>query len=472
MALSRTILFFIVLIALTGCGTYPAATPTPWPTKIPTAVAFATPEARAVQGGQPANALLQLPGKVYQIDLAVHPLDGWPIIGAMSRFAATTDPIQVYAQVYNPLAQTWSAARQLDIGEASNGDDRNGSITVAVTAHGEALATWGASDADGGIWTSSSRDYGTSWSQPTRIATDCTVVNGMAATLDGQAVVLAMCGRLPTHPTLIVRDAIGAWGDPHQFAIPGWFGTVVTVGDGPDAQAVAFVTGHGAGMDTTTGAIIRGSLGSSAWTVNTVDLHGLAGDYFFQQRGLAFSVPQPDGTSRPGIVFTWKGQYSNDLSALVSLDGGQTWGQGETLATGDPATGGERTFPVPGYDPTTNRLVALWACCGQPQDLAESSHYAAWRGLNGTWVAVNATGQGQAIPVITGARSAGDTVSAQARNSRLLWLAWIERRNQVAVRSLPLEQLIPVDQNPPPTARPTFAPASTPAPLGTPEVLP
>jgi hypothetical protein len=50
------------------------------------------------------------------------------------------------------------------------------------------------------------------------------------------------------------------------------------------------------------------------------------------------------------------------------------------------------------------------------------------------------------VPLVFGARSAFETVIAQARNSRSGWIAWIERQQRVELRSFELNQIVPVDQ--------------------------
>jgi hypothetical protein len=53
--------------------------------------------------------------------------------------------------------------------------------------------------------------------------------------------------------------------------------------------------------------------------------------------------------------------------------------------------------------------------------------------------------------VITGAAAAADTALAQAPNSRLAWLAWVEHGDSVAVRALDLNRLIDAAEYPLPT---------------------
>src|SRR6185295_14037402 len=95
----------------------------------------------------------------------------------MQRFSLSSDPIQSFVRVFNPISGKWGPAQQVDIGESSNGMDRNGSTVVGITGDRTVLAVWGGSDKaeayEGGLWTSASRDFGATWSTPTRIAENC-----------------------------------------------------------------------------------------------------------------------------------------------------------------------------------------------------------------------------------------------------------------------------------------------------------
>ena len=60
---------------------------------------------------------------------------------------------------------------------------------------------------------------------------------------------------------------------------------------------------------------------------------------------------------------------------------------------------------------------------------------------------------------LDGSRQAAMTVSAQAANGRVTWVAWVEQDKRVEVRSLNLNQLVPIGEYPtplPPTATPAL----------------
>jgi len=119
-------------------------------------------------------------------------------------------------------------------------------------------------------------------------------------------------------------------------------------------------------------------------------------------------------------------------------------------------TGRELAYVTPAYDVAADRLLALWVCCGADA----ATHYASWS-MPGSGVWQPAQGPGRydtPIPVILGSRAAAMTVSAQAANGRVSWVAWVEQDKRVEVRSVNLNQLIPIGEYPtplPPTASAT-----------------
>ena len=88
---------------------------------------------------------------------------------------------------------------------------------VGITGDSVVHAVWGGSDGDptspdaGGIWTSTSSDYGTTWSVPQRLLTHCWNPLDIATTPSGQIVVLSSCwtltrGDAQPHTEFAIRD--------------------------------------------------------------------------------------------------------------------------------------------------------------------------------------------------------------------------------------------------------------------------
>lgn len=450
--------------ALPTTTPYPRCTPgpndptlIPYPTAVPAKPPYPTKEPTLRQGGSDQQTVFLLPGKSYQIDLAVHPTEGWPVVAVTQRDTLSTDPIQSFVRVFNPQANRWSVAQQVDLGESSNGTDRNGSTVVGVTGDRTVVAVWGASDKtatyEGGIWTSRSTDFGTSWSQPQRIADNCSLVQDMATTASGWIVVLATCfarssAGAQLFAGMLVREPDGTWQPIARLrSVPATYGAVVIVGDGEQARAVALTTAHPSVGDPRQLYLFTKTLGAGSWITTTrpfrvtgIDSANL-GTFGVNVQGIAYTRPN----GQQGVTFVWAGRDQASIYSLTSLDGGQRWDDvmpivyrqsGETLA-----------FVSPAYDAAADRLVALWLCCGEQQ----STHYTSWSAPGARWQP--RYDASSATPLVFGSRAGASSVAAQAPNARVAWFAWVEQANQVSVRTLNLNQVIPVDQYPPTPTR-------------------
>ena len=455
------------------CPPRPGETQAPWPTPVPPPPPYPTLEPRRWVGGSDEQTTLHLPGTVYAVDLAVHPTEGWPVVGVIQRSWGT--PIRAYVRVYNPQTQQWGTAQQVDIGEASTGMDRFGSVAVGVIGDRTVYAAWGASDRmlnDDGtwrttpdLWASASTDYGANWAPPRRIATNCWNVLDMATNDDGYVVVLANCftrtgNTYIGNATTIVKRPGQDWLPAQKLAAPGWSGSIVLAGSGPDTRAVALTSALLAPQSRQLSILTKRLIDDGQWFIQTrvFDLPrdealenptGGAGWHF---RGLVFPRMLLDGSVQTGVIFTWAAYSRAGLYALTSLDSGQTWGNVVTIAyhSGDPDRVGHQDFVAPAYDPVADRLAAIWTCCGAAQwTSAGNTHYASWS------VPGSSTWRALPDPLIVGSTQAHDTAAAQALNGRMTWLAWIESGNQVVVRSLDLNAVIPIEQYPTPTPPPT-----------------
>ncbi len=427
------------------CSPPPGATAVVWPTRFPTRPPFPTMEPALVLGGSDTTTTMHLPGRQFDVKLAVHPTEGWPALVTMSRFVASTDPMQITARVYNPHTGTWNVAQQVDVGASSAGQDRFGSAVIGITGDRTVHVVWGSSDeGQQRIWTSQSTDFGVSWSEPVVIATGCWQPVDMATSVDNQIAVLLAC--YPGRPSVVVRRGNGTWLPQQWPGTKGQFGAIRIVGEGSDARAVAVMSEL---QDTRQVDILSKRLSDGgAWQVQmrrVPSLPNVPPALLWQQEAVLF--PRPNSAT-PGILVTWPGFEASIAYALTSLDGGQTWGEVETIVA---STQGARVNRVvPAYDAAADRLVAIWTCCGNPKE--ESSHYASWSvSGSGLWSPALAPDLANAVPLVLGARAADDMSAAQALNSRTTWLAWVEREHQIEVRSFDLNKVVPVDQYPQPT---------------------
>jgi hypothetical protein len=203
-----------------------------------------------------------------------------------------------------------------------------------------------------------------------------------------------------------------------------------------------------------TGYLVSRSLaGTEPWRVErtgiTTPLSFPLGERMWHVRGVSYTRPQG-----PALTFTWTDAEAGGAYALTSLDGGRSWGPITFIAAPFEAAG-RILDAIPAYDPTADRLTAIWSCCAAGVfNTASATHYASWSVPgSGEW---RLTSGATPIPLVLGSRAAGETAGAQAANTRFGWVAWIERQKQVEVRSLDLNQIIPV------TAYPTATPFNLP----------
>jgi hypothetical protein len=335
-------------------------------------------------------------------------------------------------------------------------------------------AAWGASDREqdsGGdttatpdIWVSTSMDYGSTWSPPRSIAQGCWMVQDMAADTDGNVIVLANCYTgSSSRATLVVKPVGSDWQPAERLPVTGSSGSVVIAGEGSDAHIVALTTGFKASERRCLNLLSRLVTGGN-WEIRSLafdlppdnDLEDPTSGAAWHMRSLVFPHRLPDGNVQTGIAFTWVTSDRAMLFALISLDAGQSWQPVESILSrrGSPNRVGHLDFVAPAYDPVAGRLVSFWTCCGAAQWRPEAStHFASWsRPGSGVW---------QAWPNVLalGAIQVHDTATAQAPGSRMAWLGWIEASQQVTVRSVDLNTIIPVEDYPTATPLPSATPA-------------
>jgi len=425
-------------------------------------------------GGSSEQSTLVLYSAIIDFDIAAHPTAGWPAVAAVQKPGLTGDPKMLFVRAYDPHSQEWGVAQQVDIGESSLGTDRHAGAAIAITADDTIVVVWTSDPTDiapARLWTSSSHDYGRTWSQPQSIATNCSVPMAIAASPSGQIIVLGSCGRArlssehPPSPTVIERHADGRWQEAEYLPFSTWDGAaaaIVITGDGDTARAIAVVSGPKLSgvpenFDGSIYLLDKWLNRSEGWRIQqrTVTRSGPAtGDWFSHIRGVVLSHPQAGAAPAYGATFLIEGGREAGIYAITTLDNGVTWGSIDEIA---PSTEDRPLhFPVPAYDAAANRLVAIWTCCTTRLNVtAEATHFAAWsRPGDSRW-----RGSDAPIPIVSGAHAALQTKTSQATNSRKIWFAWVEAERSLEVRSFDLNQLIPISEYP----------TETPAPLSAPE---
>ena len=439
------------------CAAAPGETLVPWPTPVPPPPPFPTMEDTRAGGGSGQKTTLQLPEVILSTDITTHPTQGWPAVAA-TVWSGNDNPERAFVSVYNPRTRTWTPAHQVDIGAASIGRFAR-SIEVAITGDGVVHAVWGMSQGTpGSVWAAESRDYGTSWSVPVKIGDRCRQVNDLAATLSGWLVAGLICDVSPTavQPAIATRSPAGVWS---LTRLPGavWYfsaGAVAIANDriGETPQAtVLFLTGPDGAMIVPPRLLLfRAALAEAApsWTGARRDFvlpGGLeAGPRTWHARSVVY---RPQGAAQDHVSFMFSDAERYRAYAVTSQDGGASWLTPELVAA--PEAGGEQIhFAAPAFDSQSQRLVAIWTCCtdGSWNDTLPSTHYVS-ASVPGSGVWQGATA-GLRVPLITGARAAGATVTAQGRNAAQTWLAWIEGGRTLEVRSIDLATVLPRQEAP------------------------
>ena len=439
---------------LPRCPPAPGEALVPWPTPVPAEPPYPTMVETRAGGGSGQKTTLQLPEVVLNVDVATHPTEGWAAVVA-AVWSGNDNPERAFVSVLNPQTRTWTPAHQVDIGPSSLGRYTR---TVAVAISGDRVihALWGMSDPDfrdndppSRVWAAESHDYGVTWSMPTLIGDDCRQVIDAAATLDGWLVVGLGChvGPNRVQPAIAMRTPDGTW------SLERLPGTIWSFSEGAIALAdvggahratVLFLTGpNGAMVSPPQALLFAKQLGTDgAWQPAAQPLDvagGLTGPRLWHAQALVYRAAGADADS---ITFMFTDAEHGRGYALTSQDAGRSWLPPELVAA--PSAGGEQiAFAAPAYDPASNRLAAIYTCCvaGGWSDAEASTHFLRWS-TPGSGVWSDAT-PGQRVPLILGARAAGETVIAQARNAHTTWVAWIEGGKAVEVRSFDLATVLP-----------------------------
>ncbi len=433
----------------------------PYPTALPTPVSYPTDIPRPVRGGSDTRTIMDLPGVIHNIDIAVHPAYGWPAVVVTNQDWmgwSDSNRRRIFAMVYNPKARTWGTGYQLNL-PPEDGNGGYGGAAVGITGDGVVHVAWGGSfTPDRPVWYSQSSDYGDTWSVPIKIGRNCYNVQDIATTLDGQVLVLALCSpanesAFNVRPGLIQRRADGTWLPQEEYDVDGRWGSVVIMRDGDDARAVALLANHD---NTGTGYILQKRLGDTGeWNVQSKDLSPPAGytrtdaDYYLFR---AMPFRRPNGSD--GLVFTWSTYGANAVYAITSLDGGRSWGNTEAIVAYQETPETEPQpldyrYSAPAYDAASDRLVMMYVGRDMKTTFPQvGTHYASWSVPgSGVWSPSEVPGNYQPhIPVVTGAERAAYTATAQTNNASFFWLAWVDRYQQVKVRSMDLNLIIPIDQ--------------------------
>lgn len=425
--------WWIWCLMLCACGT-----PTPPKAATPTTPP-AQPQPALVRGsGGAQHTIFELAERIHSIDLAAHPRETWAAVGLTHRFQLTDNPLTAYIRVYDPQSGVWRPTFQLDTGATRHGF-REAGVSVTIADDQQITSFWGGTPPDGSLWSRTSHDRGARWSNPILLAQQVDLVLDSAATSDGWIVVLARGYRKQDSQTtllttLIVREPSGTWHEPQNLPLAGVFGSIVVAGVGPNARVFALISSKITNQLT----LVQRRIGDRGdWISQTVNIPTSNTtdplDYLIGLDGLVFSPPdQPD---HYGIVFSWTRRNQAEIASLISMNG-QHWNPVQFVLR-QP---GIVKSAALGYEPQQQRIVVFYSW-------AESSDtpaplYLAWRSQDGSW-------QQNRTPLVFGERDVHQLATAQQRQSRQLWLGWIEEGQRVMVRHLDLGELLPAEAGQP-----------------------
>ena len=362
-------------------------------------------------------------GTVLSVDIAVHPTLGWPAVVAVEASLTSRDTPHVLVRAYNPITRRWGSTQSL----GSQGTalfSRFRTAQIAISADNTIHVVWGPGRiAKLGLYASESHDYGETWSEPRIIAQASYGVFDIATSLDGALFVLAN-SEAHQQPLFIRRSTDGQWQPPELLPMPSWYGStgaLSVTGEGAYPNILLLSTGGGGSSadNAVFSAYHQGQ--SGPWNVERHLVSADTIDLLTHVR----ATPLSEAT-----LFTFAMDAHADVYALRMHNG-----QRQAITRVVQNSGKQTPYATAAFDPFTQRSIVLWTCCADARFVAaESTHYARWNTSdNDVWLPDNAT------PLLTGAISAADLASAQAHNSRQVWLVWAESVHDVMVRSLDLD---------------------------------
>lgn len=423
---------------------------TPWPTPLPPKPPFPTQAAFKRPSTSILDTIMQLPDAILRLDTATHPLTGEPVVAAIASPLITDGTPHVYVRVRHD--QTWGDVQNVDIGEAVLYKHRFLSVAVTVDGSGAVTVVWGATRAPTiGLWSSTSRDQGETWSTPTLIALNVYGVIDITSSLDGRVFVVALI-RDPLRPVLIERSSAGEWATAKAIPFPSaWYGSsggiALVDADTLDARIVVVLTG---GQEAR-GSVYLASrvLNGDGWQVQERRVAVGSGEGLLGRVQIATASTDTAGAAIVAATFAFfDAPY---LYTVASVDSGRTWTDIAQITTAATNSAPYGTLAV---DAAARRLVLVWTCCEDAQWGGKAAtHYAAWsRPEHLMWQPNDPP-----VPIISGAVSAADTRFAQAPNATFAWITWVEQGNSVVARAVDLNRMIPESQYPQPTpfTRPT-----------------
>ncbi|PDW01179.1 hypothetical protein [Candidatus Viridilinea mediisalina] len=428
--------------------------PTPWPTHAPVPTRTNADHQFPVVDRQ---SLMLLPNPIFGMSLAVHPTEGWPVVAAVDvPFGQRGAVPRVFVRVYDPARGGWQPTQH--VSTHASAPERSRTVAVAVAGDGAIHVVWGVTEFPAmGLYASTSRDRGQTWSAPHLLGSYRAVLDA-TATLDNHLFVLALRHEAAADVDLFHRTPDGVWQPKQTVPTNGatWSssaGALLVVGDGvPGVQRalVAAVTTYGSRVD-----LYRKGWDDATWTMQ----HRMVGqEALWTIRGVSVDLPDANGGGVSSLVGLQMNPRfgAGGVYALTSRDGGVQWGEAEEIVRADGAT---IEAVAVAADPVAQAWISVWTCCaGGLWGNGENTHFASWRTLDApAWKPASFA---ERVPLVSGGAAVGSVAIAQPRNLPIVWMAWVENAHEVMIRTLDVRRIVPTLAYPTPT--PTSPPGGAP----------
>lgn len=422
--------------------------PTPWPTRPPVPTRTDADRQFPVVDRQ---SLMLLPNPILGMALAVHPTEGWPVVAAVDvPFGQRGAVPRVFVRVYDPARGGWQPTQHVSTNASAPVLGRT--VAVAVTGDGAIHAVWGITDFPAmGLYASTSRDRGQTWSAPHLLGSYRAVLD-VAATLDNHLFVLALRHEESADVDVISRTPDGVWQPRQSVPTNGatWAssaGALLVVGDGVPGVQRALVAALTAGNNRV--VISRQILGESTWTTQ---IRTVGQEILWTIRGVSVDLPDATGGMASVVGLQMNPRFgAGGVYALTSRDGGVQWGEAEEVVRADGTT---IEAVAVAADPVAQAWISVWACCaGGLWGNGENTHFASWRALDDpAWQPASFA---ERVPLVSGGAAVGSVAIAQPRNLPMVWMAWVENAHEVMIRTLAMNRIVPASAYPTPTPMPT-----------------
>jgi len=345
-------------------GPWPQCTPVPGiPTHTPTLTPVAT--ARVRETPQPPGSvpvpsgnlteIADQPGVTTNHVAAVH-ANGSTAIGWITWGWSADEYTdgQVWVRIQT-AAGSWTPAQTLNGTPVRKG---GGGLGLAWRADGVLVATWAAA-ADAPMVVMTTADWGATWTDPAEIGQTGSVISASADPQGGIHVLFRVINGESASVRYGWWPSGGSWRFSEQIEGAYWAAMALLEANGDIVRLIAIA-------DASSGVRVYRSVDGWSWQGSTLE----SGRFMGEDTRREISIVAAPRASGAVVAVAW-GQYSDaGVFAVVSTDGGATWGREERIAQhtapSDPESDapngccGSGWAPTLAYSPEADTLVAVW----------------------------------------------------------------------------------------------------------------